>query len=155
VKDDWQALAMVISIASPPQPAPTKWPNIWHHHHDNMLCQLDAPHYDVCPDPMDMPRCVTPNPDLSMTTITQNSEQMIHTKMQYQWWEDMLPADQRAMLQEQTDFFLGKQPDIVLYNLSSNMIAEMTLPLPPVIVNPQAWLTGEGPSLHGTTGSTR
>jgi hypothetical protein len=67
----------------------------------------------------------------------------------------MLPADQRAMLQEQTDFFLGKQPDIVLYNLSSNMIAEMTLPLPPVIVNPQAWLTGEGPSLHGTTGSTR
>jgi hypothetical protein len=59
------------------------------------------------------------------------------------------------MLQERTDRFLGKQPDIVLYNLSSNMIAVMTLPLPPVIVNLQAWPTGEGPSLRGTTRSTR
>jgi hypothetical protein len=50
----------------------------------------------------------------------------------------MRPADWREMLQEQTDHFLGKQLDIVLYNLSSNMIAEMTLLLPLVIVNPQA-----------------
>jgi hypothetical protein len=76
-KDDWQALAMVIGIALPPattctQP-PSKWPNIWHHHHDNMLCQPDACHYDICSDPTDMPRCVMPNPNLS--------EQMIDTKM--------------------------------------------------------------------------
>jgi hypothetical protein len=55
-KEDWQAMVMVISIALPPQPAPTKWPNIWHRHHEKMSCQPDAPHYDVCPDPMDMPR---------------------------------------------------------------------------------------------------
>jgi hypothetical protein len=90
-----------------------------------------------------------------MMTMTQNSEQMIDTKMQHQWQEDMLPADWRAMLQEQTDHFLGKQPDIVLYNLSSNMIAEMTLLLPPVIVNPQARQIGEGPSLCRTTWPTR
>jgi hypothetical protein len=59
------------------------------------------------------------------------------------------------MLQEQTDHFLGKQPDIVVYNLSSNVIAETTLPLPPEIVNLQARQTGEGPSLPGTTESTR
>jgi hypothetical protein len=67
----------------------------------------------------------------------------------------MLPADWRKILQEQTNFFLGKQPDIVLYNLSSNMIAKMTLLLPPVIVNPQARQTDEGPSLRGTTWPTR
>jgi hypothetical protein len=120
-----------------------------------MLYQPDAHHYDICPDPTDMPRCVTPNPNLSMMTMTQNLEQMIDTKMQHQWREDMRPTDWREMLQEQTNHFLGKQPDIVLYNLSSNMIAEMTLLLPPVIVNPQAWQTSEGPSLRGTTWPTR
>jgi hypothetical protein len=73
----------VIRIALPPQPAPTKQPNIWHHHHDNMLCQPNAPHYNICPDPMDMPRCVMPNPDLSAMTTTQNLERMIDIQMQH------------------------------------------------------------------------
>jgi hypothetical protein len=79
---------------------------------------------------------------------------MIDTKMQHQWQEDMLLAQCWAMLQEQTDHFLGKQPEIVLYDLSSHMNANKTSPLPPVIVNPQARPTGEGPFLCGTTGST-
>jgi hypothetical protein len=58
------------------------------------------------------------------------------------------------MLQEQTDHFLGKQPEIVSYDLSSHMHANKTSPLPPVIVNLQAQLTGEGPFLCETTGST-
>jgi hypothetical protein len=103
---------------------------------------------------MDMLRYVTPNPDLTMTTNTQSSEQMIDTKMQHQWREDMLPAECRAMLWEQTDHFLGKQPDIVLYDLSSHMNANKTSLLLLVIVNLQAWLTGEGAFLCWTTRST-
>jgi hypothetical protein len=66
----------------------------------------------------------------------------------------MLLAKRWAMLQEQTDHYLGKQCEIVSYDLSSHMNDNKTSPLIPLIVNLQARLTGEGPFLCGTTGST-
>jgi hypothetical protein len=70
-KEDWLALVAVISIALPPQPAPPKQLNIWHCHHNRMLCHPNVPHYDDCPDPKDTPRCIMPNLKSIMTSNIQ------------------------------------------------------------------------------------
>jgi hypothetical protein len=102
-------------------------PSIWHPTLRQLHVILDDARFEDCGAAI--PRRVTP---IDETTTNKPRTRAINKKMQYKWWEDLLPEEKRAWIQEKTNRLLGKTN--VAPDASAVVPAENSVILPPRVL---------------------